>query len=79
MKIKLVCVIENSGYFFTLNKIYDGYSYIPSDITGTLLRDELIGYMVMNDKGVEHLVETTVFKRLDEIREEKLNIIFNEK
>lgn len=64
--MKVVC-IDESSYHLTKDKIYDVY---PAN-------NDIFDYVIVNDRGFEHFVESSIFKNLDDIREEKIKIIFN--
>ncbi len=65
--MKVICIKEESGYHLTKNRIYDVH---PAN-------SSMFDYVVINDKGIEHFVESDIFRNLDEVREEKIKIIFN--
>lgn len=71
--MKVIC-INRGSYHLTVNKIYE----VRINDTGMWsASSNIFDYVIVNDRGYEHFIESDLFKNLDEVREEKIKIIFN--
>jgi hypothetical protein len=65
---KVVC-IKQGDYWLTVGKTYNVW-----DLADGFIHD----YQIMNDRGVTHYVEKSLFVPLADVREKRLNILLNE-
>ena len=64
--------ISNVGYYLTIDKIYEAEICLdsPSEVRPG---EQVFDYYIVNDIGIRHGIEASLFKNISEIREEKLN------
>jgi len=72
----LVVCKNTGGYHLTLGKTYDvneKYLFPLSEFSGNPVFD----YLIMNDLGVKHGIESDIFITLQEERNMKIDLIIN--
>lgn len=63
-----VVYINFGGYWLTTGKVYDVQE-------GQLRGGSIHDYYVINDKGIEHSVERSLFVLLSDVRDKRLKIL----
>ena len=63
--------INRGGYHLTIGKIYEAEVCLdaPSEVRPG---EQVFDYYIINDKGLRHGVDASLFKDISELREEKL-------
>lgn len=63
--------ISNGGYYLTIDKIYEAEVCLdsPSEVRPG---EQVFDYYIINDKGIRHGVQASLFKNISEIRDMKL-------
>jgi hypothetical protein len=77
--MRVVC-INSDNYYLTLGKIYEIENITDWKYIGSVTRygkTYLTNHWIVNDKGKRHTIETHLFKPLDELRLEKLDILLS--
>ena len=69
--MKVVC-IKKSNYNLTVGKIYD-VDFNSSGEFSTWTNRPRFDYVIKDDVGYKHEVESSIFKNLDEYIKEKIN------
>jgi hypothetical protein len=68
--MRLVCISKGNDYNLTIGKIYDNYI--------SEMKMVINHVYIIDDSGLDSYYPMVNFKLLDEVREERINIILNE-